>query len=170
MIDKELWSIVKAAAEGKRVEVRMLADLSVREYGASTPNPWREKPATHRGWSTSIWEYRISPHDCEKDGPEWRAWTPTPLGEARGCPHCAHTGFRRHAHRYRPWTKPEEAVGRCVRLKGDTVFRCAWVINRADWCGAWVDGDYHRYGVLLSRFETVDGVEPAPCGVREEGT
>ena len=61
MTDKELWPIVKAAAEGKRVEWY--------SWGR-----WRTRPPGD-GFLTGV-DYRIAPHDCARDGHVWGEWRP----------------------------------------------------------------------------------------------
>ena len=89
MTDKELWPIVKAAAEGKRVEYR--------PHGGEV---WRE--TVMPGWHRDT-DYRIAPHDCDKDGHEWKRETYRVFAGEAGlwvdekCEHCPATRRERFA-------------------------------------------------------------------------
>ena len=89
MTDKELWPIVKAAAEGKRVEYR--------PHGGEV---WRE--TVMPGWHRDT-DYRIAPHDCDKDGHEWKRETYRGFAGEAGlwvdekCEHCPATRRERFA-------------------------------------------------------------------------
>ena len=88
MNDKELWPIVMAAAEGKRVEWYA--------WGR-----WRTRPPGD-GFLTGV-DYRIAPHDCDKDGHEWKRETYRGFAGEAGlwvdekCEHCPATRRERFA-------------------------------------------------------------------------